>query len=347
MEKLRKLIKESKPNPLQVQEFLNQVDKGSFPCTTFVAKASTAKVHKVCEVHPSGGCSNQCLIIKSPKEDYIKFSQKDISIHKKIQQAVKGTAAAKHINKLINALPSPEGPIIVLEYEEPKQSKFLTLASILQNADMSSLLWKSINFQFIYTIAILQEQIPGFSHNDTHTENLLIVPNTNSEYSLIISPLGRHLQHSPNFLLKVIDFGQVLAADPALQSTDGKIIWKDILWQNKMIDFIRFSVWVIFDVSRYEEQFHKVPSWYKEWLEFVLRWIDPRFYILGSDPDAQGQLLDKDLSRGMAPNEEGAKWLQLNYGISSYYSIASMLDDKYFDEFLVKDIKFSQEVKNN
>jgi hypothetical protein len=343
MEKLRKLIARS--TPAEVQRFIQELESGSYPCASFVAQASTAKVYKVCETHSQGKCTNKCLIVKSPKREDIQFDKKDISIHKKIQKAVRGTAAEKHINKLVDALSSPQGPIIVLEYEEPRKSKFLTLASILQNGDISPLFWKSINFQFIYTIAILQEQIPGFSHNDTHTENILIVPNPTGDTSLVLSPLGRKLLHSPNFLVKIIDFGQVLAADPSFQSNDGKIIWKATLWQNKMIDFIRFSVWVIFDVSRYEEQFKKLPDWYKEWLEFILRWIDPRFYILGSDADAQGQYLDKELSRGMAPNKEGCEWLQLNYGPTSYYSIASMLDDQYFDEFLVKDVQFSKEVK--
>jgi hypothetical protein len=136
----------------------------------------------------------------------------------------------------------------------------------------------------------------------------------------------------------------VLAADPKLQTQDGKLIWKDSLWKNKMIDFQRFATWVVFDFSVFEYNEKRFPAWFQSWMEFVLRWLDPRFFVLG-DSDAEGQFIDTRQGRGMAPNDEGIAWLNSNYGEDSPFGLGNMLDDPYFDSFLVPELRFSAQIK--
>jgi hypothetical protein len=91
-----------------------------------------------------------------------------------------------------------------------------------------------------------------------------------------------------------------------------------------MMDFVRFSVWAFIDLCASERK-HK-HAWHEDWLDFVLRWIDVRFFI-------RGDFVDPD--QGMMPTKKGGVWLQKRYGPHSFKGIGNMLDDPYFAEFRV------------
>jgi len=334
MDELRKLLKNQSSSA--VEQFLTKVSTSKTQCTSFVAQASTAKVYKICKHEEE--CTKECLAVKVnlPNQP---FDEKEVLVHEKITFLVKGTPAEAHFNKLIGILKGSKNEAIILQFEQPRAQPFQTLSQLLQKADISEELWRSINFQLIKTIYAAQQVIPGFSHNDTHTDNILVVPNETSHVCKIRSPKGRQLLHFGNVLIRIIDFGQVLATADDLQTRDGTTFYKHTVWKNKMIDFVRFAVWAIVDLSFYEEQQVEYPAWYQKWLEFVLRWIDPKFFVLGK----KAEYVDPSL--GMAPNDEGGKWLQEWYGPESKNGIGNMLDDPYFDAYEIKDPAFSAQIK--
>ena len=344
MKALRALLKARVPKKEEVSEFVQSVENGKVPCGTFVAQASTAKVFKVCGVHAEGRCGDDCVALKVPLQTKSrKVDSEDARIQREIQQALKDTTAAAHFNRVLDVLPSDRGPVIVLEFED-KILTFHTLADVLQSVDVSEMLWKSINFQLISTLYVAQQKIPGFTHNDTHTENLLVVPNSSGHVCSVVSPKGRTLTHVSNVLLKIIDFGQVLASDPKLRTRDGKALWMPLLG-NKMIDFQRFASWVVWDVQVfvYKEK-RPVPVWYDAWFEFVVSWLDPRFFHIG-DPEAKAQFLDLRSGFGLQPNKFGIEYLEERYGPSSPFGLGDMLDDPYFDEFVEPELRFSAQIK--
>jgi hypothetical protein len=336
----------SNPNKKQISEFIRNLEAGVVPCSSFVAEASTAKVFKVCNINKSNHqCGSSCVALKVPSESAsMEVDAHDAEVQRVIQEAVKDTAAAAHFNKVLRVLPSDQGPVIVLEFEEKKLT-FHSLADVLQHVEISEELWRSVNFQLISTLYIAQQRVPGFTHNDTHTENILVVPNTHGHVCTVTSPAGRQMTHYANMLIKIIDFGQVLATNPKLQTRDGKLIWKNILWKNKMLDFQRFASWVVFDFSVYEFKEKRFPSWFQPWMDFVVRWLDPRFFVLEGNRDYEGQFINNRSGMGMAPNEEGVKWLQATYGEDSPFGLGNMLDDPYFDGFVVPELRFSAQIK--
>jgi len=350
MKSFRRLLKSRDPDKREISEFINSLEANKVPCASFVNEASTAKVFRVCSVHKSSNnlCGTQCVALKVPLERPSKSSvniSHDAKVQEAIQTAIKDTPAAAHFNRVLNVLPSDRGPVIVLEFEEKKLT-FHSLSDVLTQVQISEDLWKSINFQLISTLFVTQLKVPGFTHNDTHTENILVVPNTSNHVCTVTSPAGRQMSHYSTMLIKIIDFGQVLATDPKLQTEDGKLIWKSTgLWKNKMIDFQRFATWVVFDFSVFEYNEKRFPDWFQSWMEFVLRWLDPRFFVLEGDRDAEGQFIDTRQGRGMAPNDDGIKWLTSNYGEDSPFGLGNMLDDPYFDSFSVPELRFSAQIK--
>jgi hypothetical protein len=320
------------------------LDSGTEPCASFIKEASTAKVYKVCKHLGSGKCGVECTAVKVPKDASHDFDEGDIRAQRLLQDALKNTPAAEHFNRVLEVLDGPKGPVIVLEYEEQKMG-FHTLADVLENVEITEGIWKSINFQLISTLFIAQQRVPGFTHNDAHTENILIVPNMHSHICTVTSPAGRKLSHFASTLIKIIDFGQMLAENESLQTRDGKLIWKGRLWQNKMIDFQRFATWTVFDLSVFEFKEKTNPQWFQNWLDFVMRWLDPRFLVLGKYPDAQGQFLDNRSGMGLAPNDKGVEWMQKTYGPDSAFGLGNMLDDPYFDEFVVTELHFSAQAR--
>jgi hypothetical protein len=347
MKGIRSLLSTRNPSKEDVSEFIRQLEANEVPCATFVNEASTAKVFRVCGTHKSPNqCSTKCVALKVPLLSKPSTNNSsDAKVQQEIQTAIKDTPAAAHFNRVLSVLPSDRGSVIVLEFEEKKLT-FHSLSDVLTKVQISEALWKSINFQLISTLYIAQQKVPGFTHNDTHTENILVVPNTTNHVCTVVSPAGRQMSHYSSMLIKIIDFGQVLATDPKLQTKDGKLIWKPILWKNKMIDFLRFATWVVFDLEDFETNEQRdLPPWFAPWMEFVLRFLDPHFFALYKVPNADGKFIDTRVGRGMAPNDAGIAWMNANFGEDSPFGLGNMLDDPYFDGFVTPELRFSAQIK--
>lgn len=344
---LDNLIHTKHPTAQEGDKVFTSLDKLSSPegCTHFIAKASTSKVYRVCrDTSPCG----KCLAVKIPINDN-SLDSKEADVGIQLTAAFKGTCAEVHFNKIRAIVPSSHGPLIISQYEE-QVSGFSKVSDLLQQRKISKQLWKSINFQFIKAIYCAQLAVPWFSHNDTHTENVMLVPNDTNHTCIVTSPKGIQLAHHSNVILKIIDFGQVLAKDPRLQTDEGQQ-WKDRgLWGNKMLDYHRFLVWAIDDLFFYNDS--KEPDWYKEWLDFVLRFFTDRMIPDKFNPKDKYYLDKREFfhvtktgpSVKYIPTPLGSVYLQKYYGPRTSKSIGDMLDDDYFQEYRVDKISFTNEV---
>lgn len=322
-------------------------------CSEFIKAASTAKVYRVCTKNPQRtACTDDCYAIKV-SQDNIKFDNSEVKVQDLITQKTRGTEAEEHFNSVIKVLDSTKlGKIIVLRFEHPWSKDVSVLSDLLRSFDMTERLWKSINFQVLVALTVAQRKVPGFTHNDTHCDNILCVRNVKNEHiCAIVSDKGRTMTNYSNLLIKIIDFGQAMTPKPQYQTTDGKYIWKNMLG-NKMIDFHRFAIWSANHIQlAVEEEYEagkrlKYPNWYTNWRYFINRWILPE---LMPDYNPQSNAIKFtaayknkwiELDNGCIPNKSGEKYLNQYYGPKSKLGLSSILDDPYFDEFTYDDPKY-------
>jgi len=311
-------------------------------CTQFIAEAGS-QIYKVCQ-QPS--CTS-CVAIKVPKNKHVDVGES--IVHENITHSLEGTSAEPHFNKFIKLIPGPR-PILVQEYEENVQG-YKTIAQLLQSQNVTSKLWKVFNFQILKALYTAQLTIPGFQHNDTHTENILVVKNETNHVCSVISPSGKQLVNYCDVLIKIIDFGQTMATSPNFCSPEGET-WRELgLLGNKMIDFHRFVVWAIMDISFHEGKTNYVPVWYKEWIEFVTRWVDIRLlpdFTNSTIKEKIEYISIKQVPGGdvpFIPTLKGSDLLNRLYGPQSVRGLGNMLDDPYFNEFVSEITYFEDNTK--
>lgn len=303
-------------------------------CVTVAGEASAGTVYKVCKSRGKQ-CETSCYAVKIAVSGK-KLDESEARVQQYVNERVAGTPAEAHVNHVYAILP---GPMIVSEYERPHSLALRDVKDVISKLGLrlTREFWKSLNFQFILTMYTIQQHVPGFSHNDTHTENVLLVPNEHDHVCKITSPKGRHMAHYSPVLLKIIDFGQALSTEQKTQ--DGEMLGWMLVYQNKMIDYLRFAVWAIVDYAELEaaqiiaKKEFSYPEWYQEWFDFLSRWFHPD--LLPNGP-RRPEYLDK--SNGFGPNEAGAKWLQSHYGPKAAKGIGNLLDDPYFDEFVTNGV---------
>lgn len=323
-------------------DFFKSVPRQGSACTQFVKQASTARVYRTCRQDKHSECLDDCLAVKVVRAGMFDPIEPKIQLH--VTEKVEGTEGEEHFNKLYKVLAAPHGmgKTIILKFEHPWARNVSDLSSLLTNFDMTERLWKAINFQLLSALTSAQRRVAGFTHNDCHTQNILVVRNfRDAHVCAITSPKGRRMTTFSNMLIRIIDFGQALCDDPALQTRDGKKYWSD-LQGNKMIDFHRFAVWAAFDVQQAALRQkalglrQKYPPWFTEWRRFLARWL-----VLEMMPDVDSGGADKEKGawlseNGLVPNDFGGAYLQQHYSKSSPLGLADMLDDPYFDEYEIR-----------
>ena len=265
------------------------------------------------------GCSGRCVAVKVPKEDK---DENEADVHAEITMAVRGTEDEHHFNKLLKVEPSPTGPILTTEFEKGR-----TLEVELEEKTISRDEWKGIVFQVLHILLLAQEIIPGFSHNDFHAGNIILVPNTGKRVEHRCKTLTKNFDMSivPKRIVRVIDFGSATANAKRFQTHFGVRVFKNQIG-NKFVDFARFATMSVYYCTRRERHVGAYPSWYAEWLEFLSRWFDPRFFINGNPSST---FITQNGQRYLPA---GVKWLNEWYGPGSKYSLENVLEDEYFEE---------------
>ena len=276
---------------------------------------ATSTVYKVC---PHGCRRPGCVAVKVPKVD---GGDNEADVHAAITQAVRGTEDEHHFNKLVRVEPSPTGPILTTTFEDGR-----TLEAELEERVISRDEWKGIVFQVLHILLLAQDIIPGFTHNDFHAGNIILVPNTGKRVQHRCTTLtsALHLSIVPKRIVRIIDFGTATANAKRFQTHDGLRKFRHQLG-NKFVDFARFATMSVYYCSRHEHATGSYPSWYAEWLEFLSRWFDPRFFLNGT---SSSTFISNNGHRYLPP---GIKWLTAWYGPSSKYSLEDVLEDEYFE----------------
>ena len=275
---------------------------------------STAVVYKVC---PRGCRKPGCVAVKVPKED---MGDNEADVHAAITRAVEGTEDEHHFNKLLRVEPSETGPILTTEFEVGR-----TLEVELEEKSISRDEWKGIVFQVLHILLLAQEIMPGFSHNDFHAGNIILVPNTGTRVQHRCKTLTKNFDISivPKRIVRIIDFGSSTANAKRFQTSYGVRNFKNQIG-NKFVDFARFATLSVYYCTRRERN-AEYPSWYAEWLEFLSRWFDPRFFINGNSTST---FITQNGQRYLPA---GVKWLNTWYGPTSKYSLEKVLEDAYFE----------------
>lgn len=322
-------------------------------CETFVAEASTAVVYKACKHGTDGTCLGECFAVKIPLS-HAEFDESEARVHDYILSRLRGTEAEAHFNRIYNVLPMPDngGKLIVLRYEHPWSADASTLSDLLVRFDMTERAWKSINFQLLAALSVAQARVAGFSHNDTHTGNLLVIRNVDDHVCAATAASGARLTNHSNLLIRIIDFGQAMTAKTDEQTRDGRSFWGPRglnLAGNRMIDFHRFVVWALHDIGyaaqrqKAEGVRSKFPPWFLDWRRFLARWLRPEMLVDMGEGAPYQEWIDE--SQVFTPRPAGITYLNEFYGTATGFDLSALLDDPYFAEFRVQQLKFSKEAQ--
>jgi hypothetical protein len=329
VEDLRKFFKDHKK--AEIHEFLStyftRVNN-----QLIYEKGREVRVYKSCPLYRN--CTVQkcnCLAIKLTLIKEYLFDLHSAIAHDFLTHRLRHTQGAMHFNKLLGYFKDLHTNQVILasSYETLFWQDCPTLKDVLEKKRLSKLYWKAITFQFISAFSLAQRRCPGFCHNDCHVKNLLIVPNTSKVVCYAYSAKKRKVAVDTPFLLRVIDF-DLMTLHTGPSSLAGKEFFK-YTSGNTMVDFFRFASSVNSTLLLIQSRTKHIPSYAKEWRDFVLRYLPPSFIYQGTSEETS-IVLD---SNGGIPSKIGGKYLQSRFGPDRTSILLHMLDDSYFDELSV------------
>jgi serine/threonine protein kinase len=220
-------------DPSLHSEFLDDLEKKGTgksckshdPC--FVGKGTYAFAYKTCLG------KNKCLLFKV-KRPGREFDINEYKINQDAFNKLRGKSKPALVTQPQGVLGSSTNPLaFVFTYEENS----VTLGEFIQKVKFSLEEFKAIIFQVVYVLLHLQKALPGFTHNDLHTDNVLVVKHA-SEQSFSF----RNVKFRCKYSIRLIDFGQ--ASTNARKTKDAQAIWGRVLG-NTMVDFLRLANWMI------------------------------------------------------------------------------------------------------
>jgi len=249
--------------------------------------------------------------------------------HELLTLRLRRTQGAAHFNKLLGFVRDSHSLRVVLAstYETLYWKDCPTLNEVIRKKNLSAIAWKAITFQFIAAFSKAQQRLPGFCHNDTHSKNLLLVPNKKDHVCYAISAKRRKVALRCPFLLLAIDFD--LMTSDSLGSSAGRGFFQ-YTPGNTILDFFRFAL-SLKNTFLQTYRGEKIPKYWQEWYSFALRYLPPAFLMEGTREDVAA-VLDPN---GYIPTQRGGEILQELYGPHKSSVLLTMLDDPYFDELVV------------
>jgi len=193
------------------------------PC--FVGAGTYANAYKTCE-------EKKCFLfkIKKPKREFdINEYTINLNAYKKLKSQKLPLVAQP-----FGVLGSSKNPLAyIYTYEENS----VVLGKFLEHVNFSEFDFKAIIFQVASTLLHLQKGLPGFVHNDLHTDNVLVISHSTAQTFHY-----KKLSFQSKYSIRIIDFGQ--ASTNTHKTKDALKIWSATLG-NTMIDFLRLSNWIL------------------------------------------------------------------------------------------------------
>lgn len=292
------------------------------------------RVYRSCTRHANCVAKKcNCVALKLTLIKQGLFDLDAVLAHEMLTHRLRRTQAAAHFNKVLGHVKDKNSDrVAVASYYETLYYKDCpTLDDVIRTKKISALEWKAITFQFIAAFAKAQQRLPGFCHNDTHTKNLLLVPNTSDHVCYAFSAKRRRLALKSPFLLLAIDFDLMTIGNEeafyGYGSEAGRTFFR-YTPGNTMIDFFRFASSLRHGFLLLSE---KTPRFFQEWKSFVLRYLPESFLMEGPQKNIS---LHIDPNGGI-PSASGGALLQDLYGPGKPSALLKMLDDSYFNDLVV------------
>jgi len=219
-------------NPKLHQPFVSDIEnkasekscKTHDPC--FVASGTYANAYKTCE-------NKTCLLFKVKKEGRT-FDINEYTINLNGYKKLKKNQKIPLIAQPFGVLGSSKNP---LAYIYAYEDNSVVLGDFLDKVNFSEADFKAIIFQIASSLFYLQKGLPGFTHNDLHTDNILVITHSKAETFHY-----KKLSFQSKYSIRIIDFGQ--ASTNTHKTKDAIGIWGATLG-NTMVDFLRVSNWIL------------------------------------------------------------------------------------------------------
>ena len=194
------------------------------PC--FVAEGTFANTYKTCT-------TTKCYLIKIRKPNR-EFDIAEFKINQDGFKKIRKLAKFPLIAQPLGVFGTSKNPLAFVYVFEEKSS---TLGEFIESTDFSFVEFQALIFQIALVLYELQQALPGFCHNDLHTDNILVVSEPH-----LHSFTYKSLEFKTKFFIRLIDFGQ--ASTNKIKTQDSLKIWKGIMG-NTMSDFLRIANWII------------------------------------------------------------------------------------------------------
>ncbi len=306
-----------KYNPEEHSEMLQDIEQyGSEKCRgpidpCFVGDGSWARAYKTCG-------KKECYLLK------IKKTKRTFDIN---EYKINELAYKKLIAKKFALIAQPRGvfgyahdPLaFVYLFEEGS----ITLDKFLETYDFDESELKSILFQAALCLYYLQKGVPGFCHNDLHTDNILVIPQTKT-YSY------GSVKIKCKYTVRLIDFGQSTTIQH--QTKLGKQLWNKTSG-NTMVDFLRLCNWILltlYKLIRFDT-IPKIKSIITNFLELLSGYVSKDCIRNGGRARKASSKTGKYLSVPyLTLNRDGESYINSIYSSDKPNAMNLILKDKYF-----------------
>lgn len=278
------------------------------PC--LVGEGSYALAYKTCPPR-----SKECFLLK------IKHKNRsfDVNEYRINEEGYKHLRSKKLIliaqpRGILGDLSDPSAFVYV--FEEGSQ----TLRSFLETVRYSHSEFKTIIFQIVLCLKTLQNTVPGFTHNDLHTENVLVL----RQPSVV---QNKSMKMKCKYSIRIIDFGQ--SSTNALQTQDAIKMWLNTSG-NTMVDFLKLANWVLMDlyITYHKTRNNQVRLCIANFLLLLSNYVSHDCVKNGSSVTTKtGKFLSLPW---LCLNQDGERYINSLYSPRHKNAMELILSDSYF-----------------
>jgi serine/threonine protein kinase len=293
-----------------IEQYGSETCRGPIdPC--FVGDGSYARAYKTCG-------KRDCYLLK------IKKTKRTFDIN---EYKINEMAYRKLLAKKFTLIAQPKGvfgyahdPLaFVYLFEEGS----ITLDKFLETYDFDESELKSILFQSALCLYSLQKGVPGFCHNDLHTDNILIVPQSK------VFSYGS-VKMRCKYTIRLIDFGQSTTVQHKTKL--GHQLWEKTSG-NTMVDFLRLCNWILltlYKLIRFDTNL-KIKSIITNFLALLSGYVSKDCIRNGGKARKASSKTGKYLSVPyLTLNRDGETYINSVYSSDQPNAMNLILKDKYF-----------------
>jgi hypothetical protein len=280
-----------------------------------VASGTYANAYKTCE-------NKKCLLFKVKKKGR-SFDINEYKINLNAYKKLKKNQKMPLIAQPFGVLGSSKNP---LAYIYAYEDNSMVLGRFLESVNFSEVDFKAIIFQIATSLFYLQKGLPGFTHNDLHTDNVLVITHSKPETFHY-----KKLSFQSKYSIRIIDFGQ--ASTNAYKTQDAVAIWGATLG-NTMVDFLRISNWILLRLYKKlrNSKSAQLKSSCANFLILLSEFVSKDCVKNGGDR-RDNSLTGKFLSTPwLSINKLGVSYINSLYSLKHTNAMQKVLEDDYFSE---------------